>query len=287
MTWVLFAFLTAFFESSKDVLGKRRLRDTDAYVVAWAWRFFALPFLLPLLFFTGVPELGPDFWWALLVGGVLNIVAAVLYMKAIQASDLSLAVPMVAFTPLFLLLTSPLLVGEFPAPLGVAGIALIVAGSYLMKAREGSRGFLAPFRALLAEKGPTLMLTVALIWSVTSNLDKIGLKNSSPLFWAVAINLFIALGMCPLALWRLRSEGRLLPSGLRGLFAIGAAGGLVTVCQMTAISMALVPLVIAIKRTSTVMSVLWGHILFGESGLKERLSGVGLMTLGVLLIAFG
>ncbi len=103
----------------------------------------------------------------------------------------------------------------------------------------------------------------------------------------VAINLFIALGMCPLALWRLRREDRFLPSGLRGLFAIGAAGGLATVCQMTAISMALVPLVIAIKRSSAVMSVIWGHILFGESGLKERLSGVGLMTLGVLLVAFG
>ncbi len=67
MTWVLFAFLTAFFESSKDVLGKRRLRDTDAYVVAWAWRFFALPFLLPLLFFTGVSRTrsatsGGRFW---------------------------------------------------------------------------------------------------------------------------------------------------------------------------------------------------------------------------------
>ncbi|MEJ2698610.1 MAG: EamA family transporter [Desulfuromonadales bacterium] len=287
MIWVLFAFLTAFFESSKDVLGKRRLRDTDEYVVAWAWRFFALPFLLPILIFTGIPNLGPDFWWALLAGGSLNIVAAVLYMKAIKVSDLSLTVPMVAFTPLFLLLTSPLMVGEIPGPLGAVGIALIVAGSYLMKVRESTHGLLAPFRALLVEKGPRLMLSVALIWSVTANLDKIGLRNSSPLFWAAVINLFIALAMCPLALWRLRREGRLLPSRLRGLFAIGAAGGLGTLCQMTAISIAMVPLVIAIKRTSIVMSVLWGHFLFRETGLKERLLGVALMVLGALLIALG
>jgi drug/metabolite transporter (DMT)-like permease len=287
MTWAVFAFLTAFFESAKDVLGKRRLGDTDEYVVAWAWRFFALPFLLPILIFTGIPELGSGFWWALLAGGTLNVVTAVLYMKAIKMSDLSLAVPMIAFTPLFLLLTSPLLLGEFPGPAGAVGVLLIVSGSYLMKARELAHGILAPFRALLVERGPRLMMIVALIWSVTANIDKIGLENSSPLFWAVAINLFIAAAMCPLALWRLRRRDRFLPLHLKGLFAIGAAGGLTTVCQMTAISMALVPLVIAIKRTSTVMTVLWGHFLFREAGLKERFSGVVLMSLGVLLIAIG
>ncbi len=74
-------------------------------------------------------------------------------MKAIQVSDLSLAVPMVALTPFFLLLTSPLLVGEFPAPLGVVGIVLIVAGSYLMKVRERARGLLAPFRVTSGREG--------------------------------------------------------------------------------------------------------------------------------------
>jgi len=116
MLWVLLALLTALFESAKDILSKERLRQADEYLVAWAWRCFALPFLLPPLLLLPFPPLDRGFWGALLVSGSLNAVTAVLYMKALKASDLSLTVPMVAFSPLFLLLTSPLLLGEMPGP---------------------------------------------------------------------------------------------------------------------------------------------------------------------------
>jgi len=53
---------------------------------------------------------------------------------------------------------------------------------------------------------------------------------------------------------------------------------------MTAITMTLVPYVISVKRTSIVMSVLSGHIIFKEKGLVERLSGVAIMIAGILCI---
>ena len=53
---------------------------------------------------------------------------------------------------------------------------------------------------------------------------------------------------------------------------------------MTAISLTLVTYVIAIKRTSVIMSVLWGAIIFKEKGIKERLVGAVIMVLGVVLI---
>ncbi|MGZ7066894.1 MAG: hypothetical protein ACXVHT_01170 [Methanobacterium sp.] len=44
------------------------------------------------------------------------------------------------------------------------------------------------------------------------------------------------------------------------------------------------PYVIAIKRTSTIMSVLFGSLIFKEKGIKGRLLGAGIMVLGVILI---
>lgn len=287
MTWVLFAFLTAFFESAKDIFGKRGLQKSDEYVVAWAWRFFAIPFLLPPLFFTGIPPLDREFFLALLVSGGLNVVTSVLYLRALRLSDLSVTVPMVTFTPLFLLLTSPLLLGESPSPLGMAGVLLIVLGSYLLNLRQRSLGYLAPFKALLSEPGPRLMLLVALIWSITANVDKIGLQHSSPMFYGFAINLFLALALLPLALRRLRGNGGELRANFGNLLAIGGAGGLTIVCQMLALNLAIVPYVIAIKRTSTVMSVLWGTLILREPGLQERLLGTLVMMLGVVLIVLG
>lgn len=191
MAWLIFSFLTALCESFTDVFSKFSLKDTDEYVVAWSMRLFAVPFLIPVLFFIEIPPIGLHFWTALFAGGLLNIITTVMYMKAIKHSDLSITVPMVTFTPLFLLITSPVMVGEFPDACGMAGVIIIVLGSYILNIRYKQKGYLAPFKALIKEKGPRLMLGVAFIWSITSNFDKIGIQNSSPMFWVIAINFFL------------------------------------------------------------------------------------------------
>ncbi|MCD6455565.1 MAG: EamA family transporter [Methanophagales archaeon] len=177
MLWFIFAFLTALFEATKDVLSKKSLKDIDEYVIAWSLPCFALPFLLPILLFTEIPPLGERFWLALVTGGTLYAFTLVLYMKALKSSDLSITVPMLTFTPLFLLITSPLMVGEFPGIFGLIGIFLIVTGSYLLNINKKSQGYFAPFKALLKEKGPRLMLVVAYNWSITAHVDKLGLQN--------------------------------------------------------------------------------------------------------------
>lgn len=283
MLWILLSFLAALCESLKDVFNKRGLKVFDEYIVSWALRFFASLFLLPLLFFIKIPELGTKFWIALAVSGTLNLIATILVVKAIKYSDLSITVPMVTFTPLFLLITSPLIVGEFPTPLGLIGVLLIVFGSYILNIKEIKNGYLAPFKAVLKEKGPKLMLAVAFIWSITSNFDKIGVLNSSSLFWAVAINSFIAVFMFPM-LFFAKQNGKGILINLKVLIPIGLFVALTTIFQMIAIKMALVAYVISIKRTSVVMGVLFGCLFFKEKGLKERLLGAVIMILGVLLI---
>jgi len=284
MLWFIFAFLTAFFEATKDVLSKKSLKDIDEYVVAWSLPCFALPFLLPLLLFTEIPPLGERFWLALVTGGTLYAFTLVLYMKALKSSDLSITVPMLTFTPLFLLITSPLMVGEFPGIFGLIGIFLIVAGSYLLNINKKSQGYLAPFKALLKEKGPRLMLVVAFIWSITANIDKIGLQNSSPLFWVIAVDIYVALLMLPLCTFRRNRKTAQIRANWRALLTLGLFGGLTAVCQMTAISLTLVAYVISIKRTSAIGGVLFGYLIFKEKGIRARLVGAIVMVFGVLFI---
>lgn len=285
MLWLIFAFLTAFFESVKDVFSKQSLKHADEYIVSWSLRFFALPFLIPLLFFVEIPQLGSQFWTALLIGGSLNAAATILYMKALKYSDLSITVPMVTFTPLFLLATSPLIVGEFPTFFGLVGIILIVMGSYVLNIKKRDNGYLAPFRALIKEKGPKMMLAVAFIWSITANFDKIGVQNSSPLFWAIAINIFLTIALFPIMLHKSGKNVKTIPKNLKALLPIGLFSALGLVFQMIAISLTLVAYVISIKRTSAVMGVLWGYLIFREKGIKERLGGAIIMVVGALAIA--
>ncbi len=284
MTWFVFAFLTAFSESMKDVFSKKSLKNIDEYIVSWALRLFALPFLLPLVFIIEVPAFGRQFLIALFVSGSLNVLTTILYMKAIKYSDLSISVPMVTFTPLFLLLTSPLLVGEFPTPYGLAGVVLIVTGSYTLNLKERSKGYLDPFKALISEKGPKLMLIVAFLWSITSNIDKLGVQDSSPIFWAIAVNVYISAVMFPFMIYKSRKNLNQIPLYAKALLPIGLFTALTVIFQMTALNLTLVAYVISIKRTSVIMSVFFGFLLFKEKGIKERLFGSVLMIAGVILI---
>jgi len=283
MLWLLFALLTAFFESLKDVFSKKGVAHVDEYVVAWSWRVFALPFLVPVLLLVDVPSLSAEFWKALIISGGINLVVTIFYVKALKYSELSNTVPLLTFTPLFILLTAPIVVGEFPSTTGLLGIVLIAAGSYVLKLKERHSGHFGPFKALLKDKGARYMLAVAFLWSITSVYDKIGVQQSAPLLWPLALNLFITLAMIPVLL--VTSRKNILQLPVRQLLPIGLASALMLLAQMTAISMTLVAYVISIKRTSTVLSVLFGHYLFKEQGLRERLLGTAIMIVGVVVIA--
>ncbi|MBW4420621.1 MAG: DMT family transporter [Myxacorys californica WJT36-NPBG1] len=284
MIWLAFAILTAFFESLKDVSSKKSLQTIDAYIVAWMANVFAIAFLIPLLFILGIPPLNLQFWIALLIGGSLNVVSFILYLKAIQIADLSITVPLVTLTPLFLLITSPLIVGESATIADVVGIILIVLGSYILNLRERKNGYLAPLKAILLNRGSRLMFVVAIIWSITATFDKVGVVNSSPICWSTALYCFLAVGMFPIMLYKSRQKmGQILPN-LTPLALIGAFHALGITFQMSAIAFTLVTQVIAVKRTSALMSVVLGHFLFKERGLRERLAGATIMVLGVVVI---
>ncbi|MDB9313624.1 EamA family transporter [Spirulina sp. CS-785/01] len=286
MLWLLFAGATAFFESCKDIFSKKSLQNLDAIFVATALNFFTVLFLSPLLFFIEIPEIGQPFWVALVGGGVGNAIAFSLLMKAIQLSDLSKVMPLTSFTPLFLLVTSPLIVGEYPSQLGIIGIIFIVTGAYFLNINQRKAGFFAPLKALGNDTGTRCALAVAFIWSLNSNFDKLGLQNSSPLFWIICVYAVITLLLFPVALFRAANFKQVRGKTLRNLAVMGLFNGLTVSCQMTALSLTLVAYVISIKRTSTILSVFWGRLFFQETGLRERLLGASIMVLGVFAIAF-
>lgn len=285
MTWLILGIFTAFFEALKDVFGKQNLKQSDEYVVAWSLSFFSVIFLIPWVIHTGIPALNSQFWIALLIGGSINAVTALLYIKAIKVSDLSLTVPLVALTPLFMLLTSPLIVGEYPTFFDCIGILLIVAGSYLLNIKEKSQGYLAPFKALVNEPGPKLMLIVAFLWSITSNFDKIGVQNSSPIFWLFSIFGTMSILLLPVLLYKTPNPSRKIIKQLPMLAAMGFFNAIGVLCQMQALTLTLVVQVIAIKRTSVLMGVLFGHFIFKEKDIQQRLLGAGIMILGVFFIS--
>lgn len=90
--------------------------------------------------------------------------------------------------------------------------------------------------------------------------------------------------MLPIMLYKSRGSIQNIRANYKMLLPVGLFSALTLVFQMTAISLTLVAYVISIKRTSAVMSVLFGHLIFKEKDIRERLVGAVIMIIGVLFI---
>ncbi len=284
--WLLLSLLTAFGTSVQDILSKRLSTRVSPYITAWAVSFFAVPFLAVLFFWEKPPALHAEFWPALLVTTLFVTTSSVFFFKAIEASDLSLTIPMLSFTPLFLLVTSPIIVGEFPKPWGILGMLFIVLGCYILFYHPDQEDILAPFRRLIKAKGSRYMLIVAVLYSIGGNIDKIGMRASSPLMWSISLNAAVGIFLGVIMMARVRRPEVQVRSAWPWLLLLGCCMAVVMMLQMNALKLAIVPYVIAIKRTSIIMTSLWGLWLLKEQGQKERLMAVGFMIAGVFIISF-
>lgn len=281
--WALFALAGAVADAGYYALVKRSLARTDPFVLATGTFLATSLLLLGISLLRGLPQPGPGLLPAVFVTGTLNILASILTFRALQSTDLSLAVPMKAFTLVFLIGTSFVLLGELPAPLGILGILLIVAGSYVMNA-GGTRRLRDPLLRLAADRGIRLMMVVALLFSITLPFDKEVVMNSDPFFGSALVMGYIGTAMLAIALWKGSLPGRVDRQAFWSFLLIGAVLALEAVAVNTAFTMQIVPYVIAIKRLAIFFAVFFGGILFREEHLRVRVAGATILMAGALLI---
>ena len=285
MTWVLLSLLAGLADATIYATMKK-LRDVPPHITLW-WRFvLALPVLVILLASDGVPELQPGLLPVLLVFSVMIAAGALLIIHATQVSPLSTSMPMLSFTPAFLLFTSWVMLGERTGPLGTVGVCAIVLGAYILNAHRTSVGLLAPFKALVTTPGSVYVLGTALIYAVTANLGKIGIQQSSATFFTAASYLVVCLVVAPFMVRATARHGSVFRANARPLLLMGVAAAVMMICYAVAVQLTLVPYVIALKRTNGLFSVLFGVWLFGEGRIRQSLLGAGIMFAGVVLIAW-
>jgi len=284
--WLPLTLLSALALATSDALTKKALAGHNEYLVTWLKLLPALPlFLLPLPFLS-IPTLTAEFYLCVLFSLPLEALAIFLYTKALKLSPLNLTLPLLSLTPLLLLVVPFLLLGERISLYGAAGILLIAIGSYLLNAKRGQGGVLAPFRALMSERGSLCMMGVAVIYAVTSTLGKRAIAASSPLFFAACYLPLLVLLITPVALYKGRGELRLMVQNgtLRASALPALCYAIQILAHVYAISLTNVAYMIAVKRTSLLFGVLYGRYLFQERGgvlaSLIMLSGVFLILLG-------
>jgi len=252
------AFMSSIFKSVSELTSKYSLNDDmNPYVAAFGIRGFAIPILSVLVWITGVPEIARSFWISLVISGLLNVLASILYMRALKMSDISIVSPIKAMAPMALLITSPIIINEYASPIGSVGVVFVTIGVYLLKVSKDQDNLLKPIIKLKNDRGARYAFYVMMIYSITSNVDKIGVESSSPIFWTFSIHVFVSFSIFLLMVYFTDNALNQLKQEWKKL----------------------------IKRTALLWNIIGGTVLFGESDLKKRLPSGIVIVIGIIIIS--
>jgi drug/metabolite transporter (DMT)-like permease len=290
--WLTLTLICALALASADALTKRALPDRDARELTLVR--FTVPgvLLLPWLLAQPLPAFPVAFWLWMAVLLPAEIVAMLLYQRAIRDHPLALTLPYLAFTPALVALIGWVVLGEKVSATGLAGILLIVLGGWLLNIqRNTGNGFwqqaLAPLGAIWQNPGSRQMLGVATIYAFTAVGGKRAMGYATPETFGALY--FALLGLVTLLLFGLARPARLRVASERpvAVLGIGLLMAVMVVTHFLAIAMVEAAYMIAVKRTSLLFGILYGALLFREANLGRNLVAGVLMVAGVAMIAAG
>lgn len=284
--WIIFSFLIAILESSKDLIGRSTSQKIDPFVSAFALQFFAVIVLLPIILITGIPQIKPVFWLASIFTLFSIPLWSILYMKALTLSPLYISVPMLAFNPILNAMLSVFFDHRFPNTAGWMGIIFITIGLYLIRLKKETiqKGLLYPIINIKNEPGAIAMLGVAFIWSVGTHVAKIITNASSPLMFAFSVTLLGSISLFIIGKIKVGLSFKMVKDNIFKLGPLGLLNGAAEFTRGLALQIGYTPYVVAIARSNIVSSSLMGSILYKDKLSKINILGLLLVFLGIVLI---
>ncbi len=282
MIWEILSIASGAFDAVAFASIKK-LGRLNTKLVLILRHLITLPFLLFGFLFYDFTQASIIFYLITLVNAIILVIAMYLLIKSIRISDISASIPMLSFTPLFLLLTSYFMLNEVPNFIGFIGIMSIVIGSYILNLKHVKSGYLAPFKMIFSDKGVFYMFIVAFLFSITSNLVKIGVELSNPAYFIFFDYLFASAILTVLYSKELKKEP--IIKNWNWILVLAISTALMELTIAVAVKFALVSYIISLKRTSVIFSVLIGFLFFKEKNFKAAFIGTIIMFIGAVFIA--
>ena len=241
---------------------------------------------LPLLLGAVSLRLPPSFWADITIAVLLAVSGNSLLVAALESADLSLLGPVNAYKSVVSLVPGMLLVGEVPSTAGLGGIALIIAGSYLVVDRRVGEPRRNAFVQFFRERGVQLRFAALVLSATEAVFLKRALLQSSPLTtfvcWSI-LGLPIAFAAA-VATRPLAREWQSVRASLPTYLSLVLATGAMQLATLVTFGWMQVGYSLALFQLSTPVSVFLGHRYFQEGNIGKRLAGSAVMAAGAMLI---
>ncbi len=239
--------------------------------------------------FTSLPL---EFWQSMLIASLFAMFGNVFLVKAMHLGDLSVLGPINAYKAIVGMLIGIFLLNEIPGWWGLAGVFLIVAGSYIVlnTSQQRQQGSLPSISTGILQRPAVRLRLAALVFSaIDGAFLKKAILLSTPtvafFYWCVLgfgfTFIWISLSLRPT--WR--AQATLLLSHKTTYLALCATVGITQMASNIALERIPVGYALALFQTSALVSVLFGYKFFNEQNILRKLIGAGIMVAGAVLIA--
>jgi drug/metabolite transporter (DMT)-like permease len=247
-----------------------------------------------LLPFVSLAEVPPAVWAILPATAVSHALYAYWLCRAFEHGELSLVYPIARSTPAFLPFLALPLLGERISAGGAVGIAVVVAGIWLV---HGANRWTLRELAQPAARFAFLTLGATVAYSLT---DKAAMSAFSAVHWSSpiprALFFFALLSLAygavfvPLVLWRQRQRGSgALRREAAASWRVATLASFISLMSYTLVLRALetakVSYAVAVRQTSVLFAVAIATWFLGERPGPSRVAGALATVVGVALIA--
>jgi drug/metabolite transporter (DMT)-like permease len=276
--------VAALFHAGWNFLAKKSEKK-----MAFIWWFLLIAIIgyLPMfLYFWPRHTVSPAGWACIVATGILHALYFWFMGGAYERGDLSLVYPLSRGSgPLLVPVLAVIFLREQLSFVGIAGIALVVGGVYIIHLKSFSAAaFVEPFRAMSGSASLWALCTGGTIAGY-SLVDKVGIGLVYPpvyIYLMFVISLFL---LSPYVLVKerealksewLANKGPVLIDGFLVLFTY--------MMILFAFRLSKVSYVVAAREVSIVFSALLGIFWLKERHAPQKIAGAALIALGVVFI---
>jgi drug/metabolite transporter (DMT)-like permease len=292
--------ISAIIHAGWNLFSQQRQVTTAFFFIACLTAALALsPFLW--LFRAGFTALPPIYWLCVIGSGVFEGFYYICLCGAYRAGDLSATYPLVRAVPVVMVALISLAIGggREPQGVGLVGVAVVAVGCLLLPLASFRRPNLGVYflpasllaaGAGLATSGYSLADDQAMRLLAGVPTGILG-TNSGTLFFlalktlssSAALGVILLVSSTERGWLRTMERKPALIAAMTGLFIFGAYG-----LVLAAMSLASnVSYVIAFRQLSIPLGAGLGFLINKETPVPTRLVGIGVITLGLVLVAAG
>jgi len=285
MMWFVLAIFAAIFETVAILVEKKTLIKEHALEFCCLISLFA--FIISFSFVSKVDfDLNFNLYLLIFIASLFVTFGYWLVAKGIRHMDVSIASPLLIFSPALVAVLAFIFLGERLKGIQTAGIILLVFGGYFLNS-DGSMRFWKTFKKIYESKAVKHILIGIFIWSFARLFDKYLLKFLSQYTYLFIIHFFIMVNFLVI-LFVFYDGFKGIKHGVKGslhwLLIMAGFIVLARLSYLTALKMAYLSLVFVIFKSSNFLVTIIGGSIFHEKAILQRAIAAVIMILGVYLV---